>query len=198
MTREEQTIRSDKTRQAILDTALEIGIEEGFEAITIRKIINRMKYSTGVVYHYFKDKQEVIDAIEKSETDWLRSEITAVQDSSKDIVWNMKTTFHRMMQLAHREPEKYNLIVLHKYSRQKPAKPEWISYLGERMKQGMEDGILRPMDPEQAALTIWSSYLGFHLMISRYSELTEEQAEDLFRVQSDIIFNGVLVHEQDR
>ena len=62
----------------------------------------------------------------------------------------------------------------------------------------MDDGIFRSMDPEQAALSIWSSYLGFHLMISRYSELTEEQAEDLFRVQSDIIFNGVLVHEQDR
>ena len=195
MTRKEQASRSDKTRQEILNTALEIGIEEGFEAVTIRKIINKMKYSTGVVYHYFKDKQEVIDAIEKSETDWLRSEIMALQDNTKDIVWNMKTTFHKMMQLAHQEPEKYNLIVLHKYSRQKPAKPEWISYLSERMKHGMEAGIFREMDPEKAALSIWSSFMGFHLMISRYSDLSPEQAEKMFLVQFDILFKGVLVHE---
>jgi AcrR family transcriptional regulator len=110
-------MRSDQVRQAILDTAFRMGLEEGFEAVTVRKIINKMKYSTGVVYHHFKDKQEIIDAIEESETSRLRSAIAAIIDDRQDFVTNMGAVFRRVMRLAYEEPEKYNLIVLHKYSR---------------------------------------------------------------------------------
>lgn len=48
--------RSERMKQEILDTAMEIGIEEGFEALTVRKISDRMDYTTGVIYHHFKDK----------------------------------------------------------------------------------------------------------------------------------------------
>jgi len=100
MAREEQKMRSEMIRQKILDTALEMGIEEGFEAVSIRKIIQKMKYSTGVVYHHFKDKQEILDAIEVAETGWLRSQILELLDDKKDVITNMKTVFHRILLLA--------------------------------------------------------------------------------------------------
>lgn len=195
MAREEQKMRSEMIRQAILDTALEIGIQEGFEEVSIRKIIKRMKYSTGVVYHHFKDKQEIIDAIELAETAWLHAQIAELLKSQKDVVSEMEAVFHRIMKLAFDEPEKYNLIVLHKYSRRKPDRPEWMSHLSDRLKQGMESGIIREIDSEKAAFSIWCSFLGFNLMISRHTDLTMEQAEELFQVQFDIILKGVLNHE---
>lgn len=195
MAREEQKLRSEMVRQAILDTALEIGIQEGFEEVSIRKIIKKMKYSTGVVYHHFKDKQEIIDAIELTETEWLRAQITELLDSKKDIISEMEAVFHRIMKLAFEEPEKYNLIVLHKYSRRKPGQPEWISHLSKSLKKEMENGLIKKIDSEKAAFSIWSSFLGFNLMISRHRDLTIEQAEEMFRVQFDIILKGVLSHE---
>ena len=188
-------MRSEMIRQAILDTALEIGIQEGFEEVSIRKIIKRMKYSTGVVYHHFKDKQEIIDAIELAETAWLHAQIAELLKNQKDVVSEMEAVFKRIMKLAFDEPEKYNLIVLHKYSRRKPDRPEWISHLSDRLKQGMESGIIKEIDSEKAAFSIWSSFLGFNLMISRHTDLTMEQAEELFQVQFDIILKGVLNHE---
>ena len=68
MARDEQRERSEKVRQAILDTAMEMGLREGFDEVSIRKITQKMKYSTGVVYHHFKERQEIIDAIEQAET----------------------------------------------------------------------------------------------------------------------------------
>lgn len=195
MAREDQKMRSEMVRQTILDTALEIGFQEGFEEVSIRKITKKMKYSTGVVYHHFKDKQEIIDAIEATETEWLRSQITELLDSTKDIVCNMETVFHRIMKLAFEEPEKYNLIVLHKYSRRKPGQPEWIAHLSENLKKGMQAGLIREMDSDKAAFSIWSSFLGFNLMISRHLDLTMEQAEEMFRIQFDVILKGVLYHE---
>ncbi len=195
MTREDQRSRSDAVRQAILDAALEIGLNEGFEAISIRKIISKMNYSTGVIYHYFKDKQEVIDAIEASETEWLSLEIRRLITDDMDAVTNMKTAFHRVMQLAMEEPEKYNLIVLHKYSRQNASPMHWLTYLAGNLQRDMQLGKLRKMDPEKAAFAIWSSFLGFNLMISRRQGITPAEAQSLFDIQMDIVLKGILLYE---
>lgn len=192
LAREEQKMRSEQVRQAILDTAYEMGIREGFEAVTVRKIINKMKYSTGVVYHHFKDKQEIIDAIERSETERLYSAIYEQLDDTKDVIYNMEAAFRRIMRLAHEEPEKYNLIVLHKYSRNRPESSRWLSYLGENLKNAMRSGLIRDMDADQVAFAIWSSFLGFNLIISRRSDLTPEVTDELFKVQFSIILRGVL------
>lgn len=192
MAREEQKTRSEMIRQEILDTALEIGIQEGFGEVSVRKIIKKMQYSTGIIYHHFKDKQEIIDAIEEKETGWLRSQIIELLDDTKDIISEMETVFHRIMKLAFEEPEKYNLIVLHKYSRKKSDQPEWISYLSKNLKKGMENGLIREMDPQKAAFSIWSSFLGFNLMISRHTDLTMKQAEEIFETQFSMIVNGIV------
>ena len=191
MAREEQKKRSEQVRQAILDTALDIGIMEGFEAVSIRKIIKKMKYSTGIIYHYFKDKQEIIDAIEKKETELLHKKIIKLIEGNQDILPKMETVFHMVMKLAFEEPEKYNLIVLHKYSRKNFEESGWISYLGKEMKAAMDAGKIRTMNCEKAAFSIWSSFLGFNLMISRNNKLTVNDAEEMFRVQLSIILKGI-------
>lgn len=192
MARDNQKLRSDSVRQAILDTALQIGLEEGFEAVSIRKIIGRMNYSTGVVYHHFKDKQEIIDAIEASETQKYYGIISQLVDDSADFITNMLQIFRRATQLALDEPEKYNLIVLHKYSRHQPSPSPWIARIAGNLEKEMQAGRVRTMNPSHAALSIWSSFLGFNLMISRMEGITAEQADEMFQVQSEIIIKGVL------
>lgn len=195
MAREDQKMRSEQVRQAILDTALEMGMREGFDELSIRKIIKEMNYSTGIIYYHFKDKQEIIDAIEEKETEWLKNRIMEIIQPDMDIFLEMEKVFHMIMRLAVEEPEKYNLIVLQKYSRKKPAKPGWILYLTSRLGKAMEEGRIRKMDTEKMAFSIWSSFLGFNLMLSRYPDLALDEAEKMFRIQFDILLKGVLVNE---
>ncbi len=192
MSREDQKMRSESVRQAILDTALQIGLAEGFEAVSIRKIISRMKYSTGVIYHHFQDKQEVIDAVEASETARLAAKIQGTTDENRDIVANMLAVFHEVMLLAKEEPEKYNLIVLHKYSKKKAILSPWVSYLAGKIKRDIETGLIRQMNPDHAAFCLWSSFLGFNLTISRMDYLSREEAEALFNTQANIIMKGIM------
>jgi len=195
MAREDQKMRSEQVRQAILDTALEMGMREGFDELSIRKIIKEMNYSTGIIYYHFKDKQEILDAIEEKETEWLKNKIMEIIQPDMDVFLEMEKVFHMIMRLAVEEPEKYNLIVLQKYSRRKPAKPGWILYLASRLEKAMEEGRIRKMDPEKMAFSIWSSFLGFNLMLSRYPNLAPDEAEKMFRIQFDIVLKGVLVNE---
>lgn len=195
MAREDQKMRSEQVRQAILDTALEMGMREGFDELSIRKIIKEMNYSTGIIYYHFKDKQEIIDAIEEKETEWLKNKIMEIIQPDMDIFLEVEKVFHMIMRLAVEEPEKYNLIVLQKYSRRKPAKPGWILYLASRLGKAMEEGRIRKMDPGKMAFSIWSSFLGFNLMLSRYPDLAPDEAEKMFRIQFDILLKGVFVNE---
>ena len=197
MARDEQKQRSDKVRQAILETALGIGIREGFEAVSVRKIIQEMNYSTGVLYHHFKDKQEIIDAIEEQETAWLHGEIRGLLDENRDFVWNTRQVFHRVLRLAWEEAEKYNLIVLHKYSRhQEDAQPEWIGYIAARLEEAIAAGQVRRMNPAHTAFALLSSFLGFNLMISRRQGISFAEAEELFAVQMEMVLNGILARPE--
>jgi len=125
----------------------------------------------------------------------MRGIITGLLDDEKDSAYNIVAVFHMIMKLAVEQPEKYNLIVLHKYSRKKPSPPMWISYLSENLKRDILVGRVRQLDTEKAAFSIWSSFVGFILMISRMPNLTAEEGEKMFNVQADIILKGVINHE---
>lgn len=203
MAREGQKIRSELVRQTIIDTALEMGKKEGFDSISIRKIINKMQYSTGVVYHHFKDKQEILDAIEMEETKKLYARIAMIHDDKKDFVHNTKEVFHMVTRLAHEEPEIYNLVVLRKYRRkednnethEKSSKPMWITKISESIEKGIKSGKLKEMDPMRAAYSVWSSFLGLNLLISYDKDLTVEEVEEMFQVHMNIILKGILKNE---
>lgn len=53
--REKQELRG-----RILDAARELFIEQGFEAVTMRKIAERIEYSPTAIYFHFRDKQALL------------------------------------------------------------------------------------------------------------------------------------------
>ena len=54
---------SDFRRQQILTAAWECFAEKGYQETTIRDIADRMSLSTGIIYSYFKGKDELLEAI---------------------------------------------------------------------------------------------------------------------------------------
>jgi len=192
MAREYQKERSDKTRREILDTAMAIGLEEGFSGVSVRKISKRMNYSTGVIYHYFVDRQEIIDEIEKEQFDWLDQEIKTLLTGKDDIFEMIHAVFYRMMLLAFEESEKYTLIVTRKYSRKSIGKSPRRQMLADHLAKAMREGRIRPADPEKTAFAVWSSFHGFHLMLSRLPDLTLEEAQERFQVEYDMVTRGLL------
>jgi AcrR family transcriptional regulator len=57
-----EPVRSDQTRQKILDAALELFRERGFEAATMRDIAGAAGVSTGLAYYYFTSKEDLVMA----------------------------------------------------------------------------------------------------------------------------------------
>ena len=51
-------------RQAILDAALTLFREKGYDAVSIRNIAEAIEYSPATIYLYFKDKNEIFFALQ--------------------------------------------------------------------------------------------------------------------------------------
>src|ERR1051325_7671352 len=57
-----QRASSEETRRLILETALTLFRERGFEETTIRDIAGRAGLSLGAAYYYFKSKEAIVGA----------------------------------------------------------------------------------------------------------------------------------------
>ena len=192
MASESQKARSAVLRGQILDTALQIGLEEGFGELSVRKIIRRMNYSTSIIYYHFHDKQEIIDALVETESRRLAMMINKVVSGKNGLRKNLENAFRFITELVVNEPEKFNLIVLRKYSSVTSGNSPWIEYIRRDMEKAIARGEMHRVDPGRAAFCVWSSFLGFHLMLSLKKKLTKKRAEELFRVQFRIILNGII------
>ena len=58
-----QIERSERSRTAILDAALELFSHRGYGATSMRDIAGTAGVSTGSVYHHFHDKEELFDTL---------------------------------------------------------------------------------------------------------------------------------------
>ncbi len=58
-----QEERSERSRTAILDAALELFSHRGYGATSMRDIAGKAGVSTGSVYHHFRDKESIFQAL---------------------------------------------------------------------------------------------------------------------------------------
>lgn len=66
---------ADARRRGVLDAAAAILDESGYQALTIRSIATRSGTSTGLIYQYFADKQDVFAALLRAGQEELAAHI---------------------------------------------------------------------------------------------------------------------------
>jgi AcrR family transcriptional regulator len=99
----------EEARRAILDATEAILLEDGEELLSIRKLALRCGYTAPTIYHYFRDKDGVIDALLEERFSRLLQRVRKVQ-LGRDQMSNLRelaraflrfaatnTTFYRVM-----------------------------------------------------------------------------------------------------
>lgn len=70
----------DERRNEILDTAERLFHLKGYENCTVNDIIKEVSIAKGTFYHYFKSKQEVLDAVVARFTDTVINRVQQIID----------------------------------------------------------------------------------------------------------------------
>lgn len=191
MSRERQIQRNNETRKAIIDTAISIGLNEGFEELSIRKITDKLGYSAGIVYHYFKDKQEILDTIHNQTSSELKEAVESCINPERSFAKNTKLVFKMVSEISAHNPDVFRLILLNKYSHKSESIEMWLDMIRRCIDIGIESGELRPIDSEVTAHILLNTFLVAQMIIDE-KEVDKSKIEAIFDTELDIILNGIL------
>ncbi|GAC1547919.1 MAG: TetR/AcrR family transcriptional regulator [Candidatus Velthaea sp.] len=158
-------------RNTILAAARKIFLTEGAEAMTMRKIADAIEYSPGTIYLYFESREEIAlhlvrEGFEKL-LDAFRPAI-AVDDP----VERLRAIGNAYIEFGLSDPETYNLIFMedakYVYAVMAPEGGKGEIEPGQRafdvlataVREAVECGQLRPVDPERGAEAMWAALHG--------------------------------------
>lgn len=192
MGRERQIQKNEETRNAILKTAVSIGLKEGFEELSIRKITDKLGYSSGIVYHYFKDKQEIIDTIHNRTSMELKSSVDACIDKDRSFEENLKVVFKMLSEISVYQPELCRLILLNRYSHDMSSVDVWLEMITHCVELGIQSGELREIDAEIVSHILLNSFLVTQMVLKNRNGTDEEMVEKIFNSELDIMLNGII------
>ena len=102
--KQNQSIR-DKSRKNISEAALMVFAEEGYHSASVSKIASRAGVSKGLMYNYFKSKEELIRGLLLDVLSEAESKIGLPQDrplADKDVKVFIKESFAFIQQNPHR------------------------------------------------------------------------------------------------
>jgi AcrR family transcriptional regulator len=82
--RERRQREREELRLAILDTAREIAAMEGWSAVTIRRVAEKIEYSPPVIYEHFSSKEQIVVELFRRGFRELLEQMRAARDTHAD------------------------------------------------------------------------------------------------------------------
>jgi AcrR family transcriptional regulator len=103
--------RNEETRQKIISAAHDLVTELGVEGLTIRALAERVNYSPTALYHFFKDKDELISILREDAWNASRSFAAARPIDAKNSLAALVEGGKRMYAFARENPGSYRFMM---------------------------------------------------------------------------------------
>jgi AcrR family transcriptional regulator len=102
--------QKDEVRTNILSTAWQIVKEDGWEAVSIRKIADAIEYSVPVIYDHFENKEAILWEFAKEGFRMLSKKIQQAKEKSDDPHEQLRAIADAYWNFAFRNKEYYQLM----------------------------------------------------------------------------------------
>ena len=179
-------------KKLIIDAALRMFVEDGYEKTSIRNIADKIEYSPGTIYLYYKDKDELLYAVQK--VAFTKMLETFQQEATSRSPWKrLEQIAYSYVNFGIHHPDLYDLMfIIRAPMNTAEKKGDWdngdacFNYLTDTINECMEKGLLRYSDPRVAALSIWSMGHGLVSLQVRcrfkVMELSDDQVSNMINL----------------
>lgn len=152
----------------IIDAAHDLFQAKGYEKVTMQDVMNRLGIAKGTIYHYFRSKDELLEAvIEKTSEKLIAKMRTAVKQSKGNALEKMKA----LVKAGRLEADSYVFDALHKKGNEALHTRLLVATLmrqapiyAELIEQGCREGLFQTATPLECA----------ELMLSGIQFLTDQ------------------------
>jgi AcrR family transcriptional regulator len=155
----------EETRRAILDAAESLLVEDGLDAFSMRKLAERCGCTAPTLYHYFRDKPGLVDALLEERLQHLVAELRRASPSQdpRERARAMCVSFARF---GLRNPGHYQLLTLNRGpdAVDPPAGEEARRLIMGPLEALAQRGGIGADDFEVLRLGLWSLLHGYILL----------------------------------
>ena len=191
---------SNEKRMEILNAAVDLISERGFERTTVDEIASRASVGKGTIYLYFENKEKIFIAILESGIQEIIKRMNEILSQSGDFQQRFEAMLKEHLQFAEEHREFYKVLIKERLNMKliadKDAQDRIIEkyrksqqQLTQFMQIGIDQEQLRSGDPSIYAFVFTGivSHFCFHWLTERESDSLVNQMP----VIMDLFFNGV-------
>lgn len=153
-------------KQAILDAAINLFVEEGFDSVSIRKIADKIEYSPSTIYLYFEDKDSIFFELHNlgfAELYKHQMETQSIKDPKERLIAHGRA----YLSFALEHTEYYDIMFIARASGVKIKKEnQWecgdrsFNLLQKNVTECINAGYFRDKDPDTISFVLWSMMHG--------------------------------------
>jgi AcrR family transcriptional regulator len=156
----------DALRQKILEAAVELFVQNGYESVTMRGIADRIEYSASTIYLYFKNKTEIVGAICSETFETLIEGLEEIESRNLPPLDQLIAGLRCYIAFGLDHPHQYQIVfgpTPDEYSElEEPNKlgMQALEYLGRCIAKCRDAGIFPPGDSMSDAIAVWMQLHG--------------------------------------
>lgn len=181
--RAEQT---EKRRQTILSSSLDLFVYKGYHGTTVRDIAKRSEVSVGLLFHYFPTKQAILEELLKIAEEGLDLTKTLMEQACSPIEFFEQMT-EAILQAFRDSTMAAKIFMLANQALTSHWIPEEtkaplaastsVYETAKLIEQGQAQGSLRSGDPLSLSLAFWGAIQGIAEGLVTYPQITVPDAQ---------------------
>jgi AcrR family transcriptional regulator len=190
----------EELRERILVAAKLLFLEKGVEKTSIRNIADQIEYSPGIIYHYFKDKNEIFHALHQGGFIQLMEKMQ-VLTSVRNPMERLKAMGSIYVGFAMENPDMYDLMFIkeapidHVFNSEHDQWKEGggtFNFLRSTIEDCIKQGHFQSHEPEALSYLIWSTVHGMVslsirkrcevVLPNRQEKIVMEGLEEFFKI----------------
>jgi len=198
----EKTIKGEATRSAIEDAAMELFLEQGYAATSMRQIADKAGLALGGIYNHFASKDEIFEGIivDKHPYKTILPAVLAAEGETIDEFF--KNAFHIIIREMGDRPDFVNLMLIelvefkgrHGSVMLREIFPKVFPVFEKVIKSKKNLRVTNPALLMRSFIGLVVSYLITQMIISN-SVLNKMMPKNAEEAYMDIFLHGVLVEK---
>lgn len=176
-------------RRSLMNSAVEIIHEQDIESLSLRKLADRIGVSQTAIYHHFKDKQALLEALGIEGIRRFGEEVSPIiADTSMTALTRFEAFVLAYVRFALTNPELYELMFGRTTWKQgnnaefKKSARTTFRYYGDVLRQMQVSGSLAPgLNPLRVAQTSWATVHGICRMYNDGLAFSEQDVVEIVR-----------------
>ncbi|HEY2208556.1 MAG TPA: TetR/AcrR family transcriptional regulator [Gaiellaceae bacterium] len=158
----ERAVAGEEKRRQLLDASVRVFARKGFHASRVGDIAEEAGVAHGLLYHYFKSKDEVLEAVFHDNWSLLLARIAGVEETDEPAADQLRHITAIVLRTWLHLPDVVRVVI-----REFGRSPELAERIGELaqpidsiarvIERGIERGEFKSVDPRVAATVVYGS-----------------------------------------